>query len=394
MLQLRLLISSHRMEEVPYLCDPDLILQLSQHLFSVQMAVYRNNYPQNLFHGDSTYRPPPLPVHIPIALEPVVGSPSNEQLQAARNAIRVSESLAGSPLFDSNLNMKLSQHLFNLQFARYSRDSTLGLFSSNLEAFDPAPPTVQRSQANLSTSQNATNSATEGIYAIPPGPIQNDASDARAPRPSSAELANLCCTSSSVTQLGESVNTIKELMNESKGVLENINRMLMAIQRGQAIVGKWEDDNLTHTNPVNQQGALATSIHTIATAAPKNRSVYPLGVFPGDNTYAPPSLPDHIPIKLEPVVGFPSNQQLITVQNAMRIVESREELDLNMQLSQHFFDLQFARYIQGSSLGQSGPQPEEPLRAPPTAQGLRVDSSASRDTNNCWMSNTLHKIVS
>ncbi|CAE7144712.1 unnamed protein product [Rhizoctonia solani] len=40
---------------IPELYDPDLSLQLSQHLFSVQMAVYREKFPVNVFPGVSLH---------------------------------------------------------------------------------------------------------------------------------------------------------------------------------------------------------------------------------------------------------------------------------------------------------------------------------------------------
>ncbi|CUA74786.1 hypothetical protein RSOLAG22IIIB_11477 [Rhizoctonia solani] len=125
---------------VPALYDSKLSTQLAQYLFTIQMAVYRNEYPLNLFPGENTYMPPSVPSHIPISLEPVVGAPSDGQLEAAHNAARTLENLANSPFFDSTLSVKLSQHVFNIQFARYIQDSNQGCFirPANL----PLPPQI------------------------------------------------------------------------------------------------------------------------------------------------------------------------------------------------------------------------------------------------------------
>ncbi|CUA74787.1 hypothetical protein RSOLAG22IIIB_11478 [Rhizoctonia solani] len=101
------------------------------------MAVYRNDYPTSLFPVENTYTPPPVPLHIPITLEPVVGAPSDEELESAHRVARALENLANSPFFDSALSVKLSQHLFNIQFARYIQDSNQGHFTRTHE--NPLP---------------------------------------------------------------------------------------------------------------------------------------------------------------------------------------------------------------------------------------------------------------
>ncbi|KAG8770971.1 hypothetical protein FRC12_003932 [Ceratobasidium sp. 428] len=109
---------------MPKLYDADLAMQLAQYLFSVQMTRYRGIYPCVIFPSDqnTVYTPPPLPAHVPVTLGPVSGSPTDEQIKSVQAAIRHSESLANVPsMFDANLSMKLSQHLFDIQFERYLR---------------------------------------------------------------------------------------------------------------------------------------------------------------------------------------------------------------------------------------------------------------------------------
>ncbi|KAG9079099.1 hypothetical protein FRC06_007952 [Ceratobasidium sp. 370] len=71
---------------------------------------------------NTTYTPPVLPEHVPFVLDPVTGPPSDHQLKAVHAAWRFSESLAPVPsMFDPDLSMRLSQHLFDIQFERYLR---------------------------------------------------------------------------------------------------------------------------------------------------------------------------------------------------------------------------------------------------------------------------------
>ncbi|KAG8770972.1 hypothetical protein FRC12_003933 [Ceratobasidium sp. 428] len=112
----------HGQLEMPEKKNEDLMMELSQHLFEVQMARYRDTYPCSIFPSDTTYTPPPLPEIFQIQLEPMKGAPSNKQIQSVQAALRKSELTAKiPPMFDADLDMKLSQHLFDIQFERYRR---------------------------------------------------------------------------------------------------------------------------------------------------------------------------------------------------------------------------------------------------------------------------------
>ncbi|EUC53525.1 hypothetical protein RSOL_009020 [Rhizoctonia solani AG-3 Rhs1AP] len=269
--------------QVPHLCNPELSLQLSQHLFSVQMAVYRNAYPLSILPRDNTYAPPSLPTHIPITLETVTGSPSNEQLKTAQDAMRIVESRGYGPLFDPDLNMHLSQHLFNLQLARYIQDSTLGQFTSrpNESRHIPLnnPGSDEGSGAGSMAGSNAgsggssdAGSMAGSLEMLPPDTIDTRP-EAHITQPELARSAvpvpNITRplgpepvsarnhTSPEITQLAQAMDTIKELMSESKGVLENINRVLIATQRNQAVTGVYNTNTYVHRNPVNDRGVTA-----------------------------------------------------------------------------------------------------------------------------------------
>ncbi|QRV97146.1 hypothetical protein RhiJN_25165 [Ceratobasidium sp. AG-Ba] len=126
--------SLNEVVHVPGLYDPDLAVGLSEYLFSVQMGTwkpikpnprnmkerYREKYPCIIFPSSTTYTPPELPTHIRVNLGPVINTPSNDQIKSVQTALRISENLANVPsMFDADLSMNLSQHLFDIQFGRY-----------------------------------------------------------------------------------------------------------------------------------------------------------------------------------------------------------------------------------------------------------------------------------
>ncbi|KAJ1304212.1 hypothetical protein OPQ81_008612 [Rhizoctonia solani] len=87
---------------LPSLHDPHLSMQLSQHLFDAQMAVHQSHYSAS-----------PLPqVYIP------------PQPCLQTSLVHSTEYLSNNPrLFDPDLSMRLSQHMFNL-------DPTPGVFNA------------------------------------------------------------------------------------------------------------------------------------------------------------------------------------------------------------------------------------------------------------------------
>ncbi|QRV82957.1 hypothetical protein RhiJN_10973 [Ceratobasidium sp. AG-Ba] len=126
--------SLNEVVHVPGLYDPDLTVGLSEYLFGVQMGIwkliksnprntkerYREKYPCIIFPSSTTYTPPQLPPHIRVSLEPVKNTPSDDQIKSVQTALRISENLANVPsMFDADLSMNLSQHLFDIQFGRY-----------------------------------------------------------------------------------------------------------------------------------------------------------------------------------------------------------------------------------------------------------------------------------
>ncbi|KAG8695144.1 hypothetical protein FRC08_008009 [Ceratobasidium sp. 394] len=135
--------------DVPVLYDADLAMCLSMHLFSIQMARYRDKHPCVVFPSNITHTPPQLPAHIPVELGPVTGPPSDSKFKSVQNALRLSENMASVPsMFDADLSMNLSQHLFNIQFERYLRQVADGNPS--------APATIpQAGDVNMNNSDTA-----------------------------------------------------------------------------------------------------------------------------------------------------------------------------------------------------------------------------------------------
>ncbi|KDN36155.1 hypothetical protein RSAG8_11036, partial [Rhizoctonia solani AG-8 WAC10335] len=107
--------------DIPGTGDPILLAQLCEHLFDAQMAKYRTRCLSFVFPETTTYTPPALPVHVTVQLEPVTGTPSEEEVVKVQSAIRSYHQFANAPtLFDPRVDMELSQHLFDMQMARYT----------------------------------------------------------------------------------------------------------------------------------------------------------------------------------------------------------------------------------------------------------------------------------
>ncbi|CAE6423543.1 unnamed protein product [Rhizoctonia solani] len=105
--------------------DPKLLAQLSEHLFGVQMAKYQSKQ-QGVNLESTVFTPPTLPAHLSIQLEPVAGAPSEEEVVKVQTAIRSYQQYANSSMFDPRVDMELSQHLFDIQMARYTQRARQG----------------------------------------------------------------------------------------------------------------------------------------------------------------------------------------------------------------------------------------------------------------------------
>ncbi|KDN40474.1 hypothetical protein RSAG8_08094, partial [Rhizoctonia solani AG-8 WAC10335] len=240
--------AANRVSGVPGMHDPRLFMKLSDHLFNAQMARYRSKYSLITFPSTATYTPPVLPAHVSVNLEPVAGAPSDEEIIGVQDAVRAYERFSGvAPMFDPQVHMELSQHLFDIQMARHMR-----LAGEVQPSLEPQASAIPESPApSLETPQNTT------------------------------ELAN----------------------------------------------------------------------HLFNAQMARYRSKYSLITFPSTTTYTPPVLPAHVSVNLEPVAGAPSDEEIIEVQDAVRAYERFSGVapmfdpQVHMELSQHLFDIQMARHM-------------------------------------------------
>ncbi|CAE6417338.1 unnamed protein product [Rhizoctonia solani] len=169
--------AANRVSGAPEMHDPDLHMKLVDHLFSVQMARYRSRYSLITFPCDATYTPPALPSPVSVNLEPVSGAPSDEEMKKVQDAIQMYQELRRFPsLFDAHVNMELSQHLFDLQMARYMR--LAGESPPNLVPLATATPEIpDRGEERIPTviDENArpTNNAGTGSSTTGVQPTSN-----------------------------------------------------------------------------------------------------------------------------------------------------------------------------------------------------------------------------
>ncbi|CAE6435798.1 unnamed protein product [Rhizoctonia solani] len=111
---------ANRVVDVQGVGDFMLLARLSEHLFNAQMARYRGKQLGVIFPEYMIYTPPTLPAHVSVRLEPVTGAPSEEEVIKVQEATRSYQQFSNAPsLFDPRVNMELSQHLFDIQMARY-----------------------------------------------------------------------------------------------------------------------------------------------------------------------------------------------------------------------------------------------------------------------------------
>ncbi|CAE6439317.1 unnamed protein product [Rhizoctonia solani] len=94
------------------------------------------------------------------------------------------------------------------------------------------------------------------------------------------------------------------------------------------------------------------SEHLFDVQMARYRSKYLITTFPESTVYTPPALPAHVNIRLEPIAVAPSEEELIKVQDAMRVyrqfsnVPSMFDPHVNMELSQYLFDIQMGKHTQ------------------------------------------------
>ncbi|KAG8732507.1 hypothetical protein FRC11_013126 [Ceratobasidium sp. 423] len=224
----------------PELRDTDLSTELSQHLFDIQMAFHRQKYPVNVLPNDVVYNPPALPNYIQVKLTPVVGPPSNGEVASVHTALRISESFVNVPsIFDPDVHIQLSQHLFDIQFgmtsshcvlpvspalpipaARHVQRSVVKRFSSALPA--PQHPTVPDDE-DANNDREARHPSQEAA-----GPTKTQHPMLEEPGPPNQP------TSHQNPNESNEISSVKELMVEMRDTLKNMNRVMIGSQNSLA----------------------------------------------------------------------------------------------------------------------------------------------------------------
>ncbi|KAL5632145.1 hypothetical protein ACGC1H_000227 [Rhizoctonia solani] len=126
--------------------------------------------------------------------------------------------------------------------------------------------------------------------------------------------------------------------------------------------------------------------HLFGAQMARYRSRYSLITFPSDATYTPPALPTHIPAKLEPVSGAPTDQEMLKVQDAVRSYQHFEHVPsmfdqrVSMELSQHLFDLQMARHMRLAGETRPVSVPEGSAESTSPAPGFDQNTVTLEDT--------------
>ncbi|KAG8686783.1 hypothetical protein FRC11_008377, partial [Ceratobasidium sp. 423] len=210
---------ANKVVDVQGMGDPLLLARLSEHLFKAQMAKYRSRYFRAIFPEDTTYIPPTLPGHVSVNLGPVTGIPTEETIIKVQSAIRSYQRFSDVPsMFDPHVNLELSQHLFDLQMARYTQ-----------RANESQHLSLSQDTARLSSPVRAT----EMVEDSPPS-TNNPGTGARA------------AVSHQVSQSAPSID-IRELMERSNQLAERFNQLLGRSNElaGQSTQSIDQPDNLT-----------------------------------------------------------------------------------------------------------------------------------------------------
>ncbi|CCO35685.1 hypothetical protein BN14_09803 [Rhizoctonia solani AG-1 IB] len=200
-------------------------------------AVHHFNYPvSEIRETKKIHVPPKLPPDIPEELHNVIGPPTDEQMKAVHHALRCVEDRSNvtkravPELFDADLNMRLSQHLFDLQFARYMQ------YSAHLTSTD------RSMRPSVGGGLNLGYPPEEETLLCPPKTGTSEGLQAGFER------------------MEQAVKELHETMKGAKDILECVNRVLVSTQRSQTMVGSFDQktQSTIHVNPVNKEGVLAT----------------------------------------------------------------------------------------------------------------------------------------
>ncbi|CAE6477858.1 unnamed protein product [Rhizoctonia solani] len=221
---------ANKVIDVPGMGDSVLLAQLMEHLFNVQMGEFRyhSTYRGLALLEDTTFTPPALPVHVAVQLEPITGPPSEEEIIKVHNAVRSYHHFTNTPsIFDPHVEMELSQHLFNLQMARYTERAKKNRASSapHKTPNSKLAKSVERA-VDVAEETSATNNA--GIGANTAGLIQPAERATEVDLHDAIERANRLAENAN--RLAERSNQLIERSNQlierSNKIAEHTNQLL------------------------------------------------------------------------------------------------------------------------------------------------------------------------
>ncbi|KAF8745727.1 hypothetical protein RHS02_01202, partial [Rhizoctonia solani] len=231
---------ANQVANVPDICDSMLLAGLSEHLFDVQMAKYRSKHSKKLSLAGTIYIPPQLPPHLLGQLEIVSGIPSREEIIKVQRIIKIYQKYTEVPsMFDPQLDAELSQHLFDLQMARYMERRVSGQINhahpgTSTSQFIVSAPAFQESNSKGPTlsDHNRTGNDFAQEYRQTQATLETQICHAMQQSNRLAKQANQLTERSN--WLAEQSNRLAEQSNrpvEKLGdALEKINKVLVGIQ--------------------------------------------------------------------------------------------------------------------------------------------------------------------
>ncbi|CAE6438750.1 unnamed protein product, partial [Rhizoctonia solani] len=232
--------------------NTDLSIELSQHLFDIQMVCHRQKYPiiASALLNDVIYDPPTLPAYIPIELKPVTGPPSNEEIGFVHTALRISESFVNVPsIFDPDIHVQLSQHLFDIQLARHIQRSI-----TRRSAPVPSAPINQSVPHEDSTETGSTNVPETHTSPIATSGQVIESTETQHPPPERPNPPHEITSHPNPSETNELHGTA-DLMIQIRDKLEKMTRVLVGTQNSLArgfnsstINYNWQYKSISH-NP-------------------------------------------------------------------------------------------------------------------------------------------------
>ncbi|KAG8713131.1 hypothetical protein FRC11_013205, partial [Ceratobasidium sp. 423] len=175
------------------------------------------------------------------------GAPSDEELDSAHNAVRTLEGLAHGPFFDSILSVKLSQHLFNIQFARYIRDSDQGHFAQRPMNPPPPPQANDNEPAAPDTGRQTKVTDQAGPQNTPPAGLDpgGPTTQAALPNHGISELISILKSQVTSDQFSSALQETNQLLSGNNELLTDIRRTLASTQ----ILTFPNETNISGTQP-------------------------------------------------------------------------------------------------------------------------------------------------